>query len=679
MTMIAYGQGPMIVKHFVGAPTGGCYPNYTAIDDSNGDQYNCLSGAWHQINGGGGSGTVTNVATAGPILGGPITTTGTISCQAASGSLDGCLSSSDWTTFNSKQSALSFPLTFTQGGTNQTSFTASRCVRTDVSGTFFESSPGDCGATPNITQDGLVSGGSVAWKGTNFDFTVQAAVYVIGGQTYNSAQTDVTLDPADPQDRFDVIAVDDIGSVVVLKGTAAPNPVKPVVDPATQLELTFIRVNGGSTVPVITNENIYLEDVEWTCASSGTGTYNCASTNNPYAGTKDVETTAVAKNSYVQFTAPAPITLSNYVQLVFYIRSKAAWNSQRSISISWLSGTTAQGNAVVLKDGTLGFASTNTTSYQQIAIPVASFGTISGTTNVLRFTVAGGGTATIGYYLDNVILQSGDVTPPPPATGITSLNGLTAQVQSFATGTSGTDFNIASVVSTHTFNLPTASASVRGALSSADWSTFNGKQNALSFPLSLANGGTAQNTWTASRCVQVNAGGTALESAAGACGSGAGTVTSVGLALPSTFTVTNSPVTATGTLTGSYNVAAADYVVTSTAANTAAWGQINSGSSCGDGSHAVSYDTTTHLFGCQALSIPGAINFADNEVPSGSINSSNQTFTLAHTPSPAASLSCYANGIEWIAGGADFTLATATITTVGTLQTGDTLICSYRY
>jgi len=65
------------------------------------------------------------------------------------------------------------------------------------------------------------------------------------------------------------------------------------------------------------------------------------------------------------------------------------------------------------------------------------------------------------------------------STGLNSLNGLTAQVQNFAVGTSGTDFGISSSTDTHTFNLPTASASNRGALSSADWSTFNGKQDAL--------------------------------------------------------------------------------------------------------------------------------------------------------------------------------------------------------
>ena len=60
-------------------------------------------------------------------------------------------------------------------------------------------------------------------------------------------------------------------------------------------------------------------------------------------------------------------------------------------------------------------------------------------------------------------------------TGLTALNGLTKQVQYFAVGNSGTDFVINSATDTHTFNLPTASSSNRGALSSADWSIFNGK------------------------------------------------------------------------------------------------------------------------------------------------------------------------------------------------------------
>jgi hypothetical protein len=61
------------------------------------------------------------------------------------------------------------------------------------------------------------------------------------------------------------------------------------------------------------------------------------------------------------------------------------------------------------------------------------------------------------------------------STGLTALNGLTAQVQNLGVGTTGTDFAIVSSGTTHMFNLPTASATNRGALSSANWTTFNNK------------------------------------------------------------------------------------------------------------------------------------------------------------------------------------------------------------
>jgi hypothetical protein len=50
----------------------------------------------------------------------------------------------------------------------------------------------------------------------------------------------------------------------------------------------------------------------------------------------------------------------------------------------------------------------------------------------------------------------------------------------FAAGTSGTDFGVAGATNTITYNLPTASATNRGALSSADWTTFNSKQATIS-------------------------------------------------------------------------------------------------------------------------------------------------------------------------------------------------------
>jgi hypothetical protein len=99
----------------------------------------------------------------------------------------------------------------------------------------------------------------------------------------------------------------------------------------------------------------------------------------------------------------------------------------------------------------------------------------------------------------NVTMEYYSAGNPPPATasviltvtqqagimagtGLTALNGLTADVQTFATGTSGTDFNISSSGSIHTFNIPTASNLARGLVSILA-QTFAGVKTFLSAPI----------------------------------------------------------------------------------------------------------------------------------------------------------------------------------------------------
>lgn len=73
------------------------------------------------------------------------------------------------------------------------------------------------------------------------------------------------------------------------------------------------------------------------------------------------------------------------------------------------------------------------------------------------------------------VLNSSDWTTFNSKVG--AINGLTAQNQTFLTGTSGTDFSISSFGNAHTFNLPTASASNRGLLSAADYASFAAKSS----------------------------------------------------------------------------------------------------------------------------------------------------------------------------------------------------------
>lgn len=75
----------------------------------------------------------------------------------------------------------------------------------------------------------------------------------------------------------------------------------------------------------------------------------------------------------------------------------------------------------------------------------------------------------------------------------------------------------------------------------------------------------------------------------------------------------------------------------------------------------------------------GGPNFSDAEVPSGAINGVNTTYTLAFSPSPAASLILIRNGIVLTAGGVDYTLSGQTITMVSAPLSGDSLAAWYRH
>ncbi|MEO7141779.1 MAG: hypothetical protein ABIY51_16010, partial [Ferruginibacter sp.] len=134
-------------------------------------------------------------------------------------------------------------------------------------------------------------------------------------------------------------------------------------------------------------------------------------------------------------------------------------------------GSTPDASAMVdIASTTKGFLLPRMTTTQQNAIPLPATGLLVYNTTDNGFKV---NTGTPAAPVWTPLLYSGNA--------ITSINGLTGTIQTFTTGTTGTDFTISSSGSAHTFNIPTASAANRGALSAADWSIFNGKQTALGF------------------------------------------------------------------------------------------------------------------------------------------------------------------------------------------------------
>ena len=69
--------------------------------------------------------------------------------------------------------------------------------------------------------------------------------------------------------------------------------------------------------------------------------------------------------------------------------------------------------------------------------------------------------------------------------------------------------------------------------------------------------------------------------------------------------------------------------------------------------------------------------FVESETPTGSVNGSNQTFTLAGTPNPATSLEVFING-QKIVLTTDYTLSGDTLTMGYAYPSGTAIRCNYR-
>lgn len=104
--------------------------------------------------------------------------------------------------------------------------------------------------------------------------------------------------------------------------------------------------------------------------------------------------------------------------------------------------------------------------------------------------------STLAYVSESFVKMTGantfalDTTAYYPASnpnGYTSNTGTVTSVAALTIGTTGTDLSSSVATGTTTpvitLNVPTASATNRGALSAADWTTFNNKQDALTNPI----------------------------------------------------------------------------------------------------------------------------------------------------------------------------------------------------
>jgi hypothetical protein len=162
------------------------------------------------------------------------------------------------------------------------------------------------------------------------------------------------------------------------------------------------------------------------------------------------------------------------------------------------------------------------------------------------------------------------------------LNGLTASTQTFAVGTSGSDFNISSGTSTHTFNIPYAGAASTGLITTnaqtiAGTKTFSstisgsitGNAGSATTATSAGTAGTATNAGSAGSATTATSAGTAGTATNAGFAGAATTATSAGTAGTATNAGSAGTSVTAGSATTATNAGFAGAATTATSAGTA--------------------------------------------------------------------------------------------------------------
>jgi hypothetical protein len=245
---------------------------------------------------------------------------------------------------------------------------------------------------------------TATWTGTGLTFDVRWPVYYIQGVRYPAGSTQVTLDAADPANpRLDTIAIDATGAIKIT-GVPSVNPVRAMVDVLTQIAITTARVNAATTVPAgVINEDVYLENTEWT-GSSDNGTVNFAATTNPLSGTKHVDVGAFTNGQFIKFV-DTPKEFADYDVIRFYVNLKAAFGASAGFVVKLYSGATEVSSGVTVTDGRYGFDQSVVGTYQLISIPVKDLVINNGQFDTLYIELKGSNAT--GFQLDDIVIQSG--------------------------------------------------------------------------------------------------------------------------------------------------------------------------------------------------------------------------------------------------------------------------------
>jgi len=460
----------------------------------NGTSFSCMADA-------GASGTITTLSVTGPIssTGGsnPI-----LSISQANSSTNGFLSSTDFNTFNNKQTATSSAIIATLGYTPADSA---------ASGTYLQKTNNLSDLTNVVAARTNLGLGSLA-VGNSIDLSSASATGVIADARL-ATQLNVTSGT-----QYTKLTVDGKGRVI--SGAQLTSS-----DVTTALGYT--PSNAASGVTTLNGLTVQTQTFLVGIAGTNFGINSSGSNhtfNIPLAASGSVAAGLLSNTDYVTFNNKQTATSSAIIATLGYTPADSAASGthlQKTNNLSDLTNVVAArtnlglGSLAVANTVDLGSASATGTLAIARLPNFNGDATIAAASNTIVLSNSGvtAGTYTKvivdakGRVTSSSVLASSDVTtalgytPANSASGVTSLNGSVSQTQTFATNNTGTAFGITTANGVHTINIPLAASSsvTAGLLSNADYTTFTNKQNATSAAIIATLGYTPANATSATQ------------------------------------------------------------------------------------------------------------------------------------------------------------------------------------
>jgi len=406
------------------------------------------------------SGLVTSVTGTSPVVssGG---TTPAISMPAATTSVNGYLTSTDWTTFNNK------------GSGSVTSVAATAGTGISVSG-----SPITTSGTLNITNTApdqtvvLTAGTGISTTGTYPNFTITNTSPSLGGDVVGPASaTDNAVARFDTTTgkliQNSVVTVGDTGAVSGVTTLAASTSVTTPIVQATNSGGLALKNSGGTTqmsvgagggdnMSINVSTNLNGTNAQIDISPTGTGHVhinptgvNSIQINPTYVGTMD--------NITIGATTPKAITGTTITATTF---------SGSGASLTSIPNSALNNSAITING-------TSTSLGGSISV-----GTVTSVTGTAPVVSSGGATPAISMAAATTSVN-GYLTSTDWTTFNNKGSGTVTSVAAITLGTTGTDLSSTVATGTTTpvitLQVPTASATNRGALSAADWTIFNSK------------------------------------------------------------------------------------------------------------------------------------------------------------------------------------------------------------